>query len=193
VRRELPEHDGEPRPGARVLLLTGRPGVGKTTVVRRVAAALGETGVGGFYSEEIRGGGTRRGFRLATFAGHETAMAGVGFRGPRVGKYGVDVAAVEALVGPALAEHDRLAVYLVDEIGKMECLAPGFVRAMRRLLASPRLVVATVALRGGGLIAEVKARPDAQVWEVTRNNRDAMPQQVLQWLRDRGIGSGPTP
>lgn len=168
---------------ARILLLTGRPGSGKTTVVRRVASALGEREVGGFYTEEIREAGVRRGFRLSTFGGVEAPMAHVEFRGPRVGRYGVDVATIERLAVPALAISDRLRVYLVDEIGRMECLAPGFAAAMHRLLESSKLVVATVALRGGGLIAEAKARADAQIWEVTRESREAMPGRVLGWLR----------
>ncbi|MFZ1060598.1 MAG: nucleoside-triphosphatase, partial [Candidatus Rokuibacteriota bacterium] len=46
-----------------VLLITGNPGSGKTTVIRRVAAALSGRRLGGFYTEEIRVGGERRGFR----------------------------------------------------------------------------------------------------------------------------------
>jgi nucleoside-triphosphatase len=50
----------------RTLLLTGRPGVGKTTVIKKVAEALGDR-AGGFYTEEIRGAeGRRRGFQLVT-------------------------------------------------------------------------------------------------------------------------------
>src|SRR5688500_5463575 len=72
------------------LLLTGRPGVGKTTIVTRVAKGL-ERKPGGFYTEEVRERGERRGFRAVTFAGDARAIADVDFRGtPRVGRYGVD-------------------------------------------------------------------------------------------------------
>jgi len=65
----------------------------------------------------------------------------------------------------------------------MECLSPGFVAAVRKLLDSSAMVVATVALRGDGLIAEVKRRPDSEIWTVTRENRDDLPGRVLAWLR----------
>ncbi len=170
------------RSGARLLLITGNPGVGKTTVIRKVAASLAGRRVGGFYTKEIRAGRERRGFQLVTFDGREWLMAHADIRGPhRLGKYGVDVAAVEAAAS-ALAPG-RAEFYLLDEIGRMECLSPGFVAAVRKLLDSPATVVATVALRGDGLIAEVKQRADSEIWTVTRENRDDLPGRVLAWVR----------
>ena len=112
-------------------------------------------------------------------------MAHIGIRGPaRVGKYGVDLAIVDELAATALAPSPRTLVYLVDEIGKMECLSASFVAAMRRLLAGPTPLIATVAQRGAGLIGEVKARPDVELIQVTRANRDDLPGLVLAWLAD---------
>ncbi len=168
-----------------MLLLTGVPGVGKTTVIRHLAAQLAGRRVGGFYTEEIREGGQRRGFRLRTFDGEARIIAHVDFpKRPRVGKYGVDVSALDGVVGSALAPDATVAVYLVDEIGKMECLSPRFVAALRALLASGQPVVASVALKGGGPIEEVKRRTDVLLWEATRENRDRLPGQVVAWLRD---------
>jgi nucleoside-triphosphatase len=56
----------------------------------------------------------------------------------------------------------------------MECLSPRFVRLVRRLLDSRKILVATVALKGSGLIAEVKRRPDVLLVEVTPNHRDGL-------------------
>ena len=166
-----------------MLLITGSPGSGKTTVIRKVAAALSGRRLGGFYTEEIRVRAERQGFRLVTFDGREGVMAHVEFRGPhRVGKYGVNVSVIDALAESALAVKEGVDVYLVDEIGRMECLSPQFVAGMRALLDSPKRVVAAIAQRGGGFIAEVKQREDAEVWELTRGNRDGLPQRVLAWL-----------
>lgn len=116
------------------MLLTGSPGIGKTTVIRRVAERLNGRRLGGFYTEEIREAGERRGFRLAGFDGTETVIAHVGFpKRYRVGKYGVDVGAIDAAVS-LLAVDAATECYLVDEIGKMECLSERFVEAMRALL-----------------------------------------------------------
>lgn len=168
-----------------VLLLTGTPGVGKTTALKKVAAGLGRRRrLSGFYTEEIRHRGERRGFRAVTFGGRTATMAHVSVRGPaRVGKYGVDVAVVDELARSALAPGGD--VYLIDEIGKMECLSREFVVAMRALLDTGSPVVATVALRGEGLIAEVKRRPDVETWQVTRANRTEIPERVLGWLQNR--------
>ncbi len=165
-----------------ILLITGRPGVGKTTAIRSVAASLSAQRIAGFYTEEIRVSGAREGFRVVTFDGRERVMAHVAFRGPhRVGKYGVDVAVVDEMAGTELVVRDRT-VYLVDEIGKMECLSSNFVAAMRRLLDSAATVVAAIAERGIGFIAEVKQRKDVEEWEVTHANRGEIPQRIVQWL-----------
>lgn len=168
----------------KILLLTGTPGVGKTTVIRKVAAALPDWRLAGFYTEEIRDAGERRGFRILGFDGQERVMAREDFPGPfRVGRYGVDVSAIEALVESALRLDRPVDVYLVDEIGKMECLSGKFIAAMRAVLDSGRPVVATVALRGRGFIEEVKSRPGVPLWQVTRGNRDELPGAVLAWLK----------
>lgn len=167
------------------LLITGTPGVGKTTVIRRVADALKAEGLRGFYTEEIREDGERRGFRLVSFDGAARVIAHEDFpKGPRVGKYGVDVPALDAAV-PLLRPDPNARVYLVDEIGKMECLSERFVAAMRALIAGGAPVVATVGARGGGFMDEVKRDPACELWEVTRANRDALPARVLAWLAER--------
>lgn len=171
----------------RVLLITGMPGVGKTTVLRRVAERLRGVRVGGFYTEELREAGTRTGFRLVDFEANALTFAHVGFSGPRVSRYGVDVAALDARADALLAPRRDVTVYLVDEIGKMECLSPRFVAAMRNLLASGSRVVATVAKKGEGIIAEAKRWPGATLWEVTHDNRDRLPDEVLAWLEATGL------
>jgi nucleoside-triphosphatase len=112
-------------------------------------------------------------------------MAHVAIRSrARVSKYGVDVSVVDDLARAVLAPGGADA-YLVDEVGKMECLSPRFVSSMEDLLDSGPAVVATVALRGTGLIAAVKQRPDAECWQLTLANRDDVPDRALAWLSSR--------
>lgn len=167
------------------LLLTGPPGVGKTTVVRRVARAFAGRRLRGFTTEEVREGGQRVGFRLTTLDGQDLVLAHVALRSAhRIGRYGVDLQALESILGTALGLDPAADAYLVDEIGKMECLSARFVAAMTALLDSRRPVVATVAARGSGLIESVKGRSDAELWAVTPRNRDELPQRILAWLGD---------
>jgi nucleoside-triphosphatase len=171
------------RDKAHILLITGTPGVGKTTVLRRVAEGVGDACLCGFYTEELRERGSRRGFRLVGFDGSQGIIAHVDLpHRQRVGKYGVDVAALDRLAGATLAPRKDCALYLVDEIGKMECLSPGFVAAMGLLLDSDRPVVATIGKKGGGFIEAVKARGDVELVEVTRDNRDTLAADILHWL-----------
>jgi nucleoside-triphosphatase len=173
------------------LLLTGVPGVGKTTVVRRVAEKLRDSQrrIHGFTTEEIRRGGERLGFRIETFDGESAVLAHVSIRSEyRVSRYGVDVAALDRIIGKALALSPRTDVYLIDEIGKMECFSAKFPAAVEELLDAKQPVVATVALRGGGFIEAVKRRADVELRTVTRSNREEMPSRVLEWVRIRGGG-----
>jgi len=175
-------------PPTSTLLLSGVPGVGKTTVLCREAESLGEISLGGFYTEEIREAGARCGFRLVTFSGQEHLLAHTDSpRKFRVGRYGVDVSVLDTLARSVLAESPNTALYLVDEIGKMECLSNPFVVAMRTLLNSDKPLVATIARKGKGFIAETQQRADTVLWEVTRANRDHLPQRVMEWLNLQGV------
>ena len=170
--------------GKNALLLTGPPGVGKTTVVRKVASRFQGTRVRGFVTDEIRVDGERLGFRLETFDGQSAVLARVGLASAhRVGRYGVDLAALDRVVEAVLGLEPPADVYLVDEIGRMECLSPRFVAATAALLASGLPLLATVAARGGGLIESAKRHPGVEVWTVTRENRDGLPGSVLEWIR----------
>ena len=165
------------------LLITGSPGCGKTTIVKKLAAALPDKQIRGFLTSEIRHAGRRVGFALTTIAGDQRLLAHVDFDSRfRVGRYGVDVGALDAIVDEALALDDAAELYLVDEIGKMECFSTKFCTAMRALLNSGRPLVATIGLRGGGFMAEVKARDDVEIWTVTSSNRDEVPHRILRWL-----------
>ena len=165
-----------------VLLLTGVPGIGKTTIIRRVAEHVNKKQVLGFYTEEIRQDGHRQGFRLVSFNGRYKMIAHVTFpKCYQVGKYGVDVDAIDEMSKVLIVPSGRSTLYLIDEIGKMECHSQCFINAVRELLAGEHTIVATIGLIGGGFIAEVKHQVPL-VWEVKRDNRDELPGRVLDWL-----------
>ncbi len=167
------------------LLLSGPPRCGKTTVVWRVAEFLRDLSLAGFYTEEIREQGRRVGFRAVGLNGGEAILAHVSIASPfRVGSYGVDPSALAPLLASELGRApESVDLFVIDEIGKMECFSREFVASVRRLLDGPALVLATVAFKGGGFPAEVRARRDAELFLVTPANRDALPGELAARIR----------
>ena len=89
------------------VLLTGRPGCGKTTLIKCVVNNLPGR-AGGFYTEEIRDGGTRAGFKIVTLDGEEVVFAHVCLQTPEhVGKYGLDLSVLETVGVEAVREAVR--------------------------------------------------------------------------------------
>jgi nucleoside-triphosphatase len=74
----------------RNFLVTGIPGVGKTTLIRNVCKRLASSHPEGFYTEEIRESGVREGFALVSLDGKRSVLSQVNVKSRhRVGKYGV--------------------------------------------------------------------------------------------------------
>ncbi len=170
---------------ARTLILMGRPGIGKTTVVKAVVARLGDR-AGGFYTEEILGPGGRQGFRLATLDGLTIVIAHVDFaRASRsqVGRYGVDVSAIDRVgAGAIRAAVEHKPIVIIDEIGKMELFSSPFQSAVLKAVGSSKIVLATAMLDDQPWLAALKSLPNVTVWEVTKPNRTRLVDEVLQWL-----------
>jgi nucleoside-triphosphatase len=131
------------------LLLTGRPGVGKSTLLRSVLDAVAVP-AGGFFTPEVRDAHERRaGFDIATLDGQRAAFARSGVDwGRRFGRYGVDLDALERVGVPAVEAAiaaGRLVV--IDEIGKFELASVAFQRVVLEALRHHRVLFATI-LRG---------------------------------------------
>jgi nucleoside-triphosphatase THEP1 len=120
------------------LLLTGNPGVGKTTLIRAVVERLEGLTCAGFYTEEIRQRGQRTGFRAVTLDGRKAILASLRNHQHTVSKYSVHVEQFDKLVlrylDPVMTPAD---LYVIDEIGKMELLSQQFRTRLIELLAQP--------------------------------------------------------
>lgn len=141
------------------ILLTGRPGCGKTILIRRVIAQLLGP-MDGFYTQEIRSGGRRVGFQILTLDGQRGVLAHVDLRSRyRVSKYRVDLAALDALAVPAIYRGmEESGLVVMDEISPMEILSPHFRQAVLDALESP--VRANAASGWGRMDAPSRVRPD---------------------------------
>ncbi|MHC4801596.1 MAG: nucleoside-triphosphatase [Planctomycetota bacterium] len=175
-----------PVPAANVLL-TGKPGCGKTTLVRRVLEHLGGRRLAGFYTGEIRRGGRRLGFAAIGLNGGSTVLAHVDHDSVnRVGRYGVDLRGFDPLVARELGRRaGDVDLFVIDEIGRMECCSALFVQWTRAVLDGAVPVLATIAVTGGGFMAEVRSRPDVELVTVSAANRAGLAATLADRLTTR--------
>lgn len=169
---------------AKAILLTGRPGCGKTTLIRRVVEQLAVP-AGGFYTREIRKERKRLGFELVTLDGQQGMLAHVGRPGrPRIGKYGVDLSALEG-IGVAAVEEALATgkLVVVDEIGPMELLSARVRKAILRVLDGDYRMLATIALRDSAFTRRIKGRADVTLIEVRPDNRNELSSQIVDMIQ----------
>ncbi len=163
------------------LLLTGNPGVGKTTIIHAILAHLGQIQCAGFYTEESRHQGQRIAFNIVTLDGQRGTLAALGREEPRVGRYTVHVKEFERLALPQIMPDVSPAdLYVIDEIGKMELMSRRFRISLIDLLARPTHLLATIAKKGNGFLEQIKGRNDIELLEVTRETRDRLTREITE-------------
>jgi nucleoside-triphosphatase len=142
--------------------------------------------VGGFTTGELGTGGRREGFVVEAVSGARGVLAHLGLPGPpRVGSYGVDLAAFERVALSTLRAPGPGRVVVVDGLGTMELASAAFCAAVLELVGRDVAVVATVPLARHQLPDALRGRPDVRVVRVTEASRDALPRQ----LRDCLVGA----
>lgn len=163
-----------------VLLLTGNPGVGKTSVLLKVVESLKAEGysVGGMISREVRAQGMRIGFEILDLnSARRGWLAHVNQKnGPQVGRYRVNMKDLEGLGIVAILEAvEKFDVVAIDEIGPMELFSEKFKDAVRKAVEGRKLVVGVVHWKARNkLIDDVKKREDTKLYIVTYENRNSL-------------------
>lgn len=177
------------------ILVTGLPGSGKTTLVRKVANLLQSKGlsVNGFVTEEIRGGAERTGFQVVSIpdgkTGHLATVEHSSETGGNVyvGKYQVCQKEFEAIAIPILNELAQSSgpkrVAVIDEIGKMETSSSRFSSQVLEIFDRSNLrILATIPVAKGRplvVVEKLRCRPDVKIFTVTRNNRDTLVDEIV--------------
>jgi len=167
-----------------VYLLTGRPGTGKTSLIKQAVAGLGDK-VGGFYTEEIRTQGLRKGFRLVTLDGQDAILAHIDIHSPyQVSKYGGDIDSLDRVGVSALRRAaQQCDIVVVDEIGKMELFSANFREVILQIIDSGKRVLGTIMLNANPWADAIKQKPQVNLITVTRTNNHQVLEGLLHWLR----------
>ena len=168
------------------ILVHGRPGVGKTTLIKKILGRLKDKAEG-FYTEEIKEVGKRLGFRIKTLDGKQAILGHVNFKSPnQVGKYGVNLEEFERVALPplekALTEGNMV---VIDEIGKMELFSGRFQNLVKKILDSSAPVLATIGKSAHPFISKVLKRSDIYRVEITPANRDDLVSKLTRLIETK--------
>jgi nucleoside-triphosphatase len=165
----------------RNILITGLPGVGKTTLIKKISEELQSFHPGGFYTEEIEEEGIRKGFELISLNGRNGLLSHIDIKTSyRVGKYRVDIESFDDFLISIPFFDPSTGLIIIDEIGRMECLSEKFKKILKEILDSEKLVIATIALKGSRYIEEIKKRKDTKLFEITETKRNILLAEILR-------------
>jgi nucleoside-triphosphatase len=164
--------------------LTGRPRIGKTSIILEVIRILQEAGyqVGGMISNEQLENRSRVGFVVRDIATEETGLLAHVDQpeGPKVGKYKVDLKGLNSVGVKSLVDAINISdVIVVDEIGPMELYSASFKEAVLESMQCGKPVLGTIHYRSKSpFILDIRGREDVEIIEVTMENREHIAEEL---------------
>jgi nucleoside-triphosphatase len=161
-------------------LLTGLPGVGKTTLLIEIIKEL-NLEADGFCTSEIRKGKERIGFEVVSLDGKKGILAHKDFKSKfKVSRYGVNIEDLDRIGTEAILKAIKEnKVCIIDEIGLMEMKSEKFKKAVETALNSPILILGTITLKSNPFCDKIKQRKDTKVFYLTRENREKVKKEIL--------------
>ncbi|MFH1379570.1 MAG: nucleoside-triphosphatase [bacterium] len=165
------------------VFIAGSVGVGKTTLIKELMLQHKDV-VGGFYTDEIKDDGRRRGFKIVSLDGREGLFSSKGMKtAHKYGKYGVDLSVLEAIGVSAMLDalaHKKIVV--VDEIGSMEILSKKFHETLMKCLLSDIYVLATMRVKSQPFSDDIKQLADKKIFVLNRENFADIKNQIRDWI-----------
>ncbi|MEM2025741.1 MAG: NTPase [Desulfurococcaceae archaeon] len=168
------------------VVITGRPGVGKSTIFKSLVFALKEKGykVGGIIAPEHRENNVRVGFKVVDLlTGEEAWLARRNWASSvRVGVYGVLMHEADELVRKALTGAlSGAEIVAVDEVGPMELKLPSFKPLLLRVLEAdkPAIFVVHINMSDSDILSRLKG---AKKIVLTLDNREYYTKALLSDL-----------
>jgi len=165
------------------IFISGKPGCGKTSLIIEIIKEL-NLDAGGFYTSEIREGGTRKGFKIITLDGQEGILAHVNVESPyQVSKYKVNIKDLEEIgVNSILKALKKNKIAVLDEIGKMELFSAKFKKAVEAALNSKNKVLGTIKLTPDSFTSKIENRLDTKIFYLTKENREKIKKEIIRLL-----------
>lgn len=174
--------------------ITGKPRIGKSTIIKEVIMRLKAEGiaVGGMLTSDIHERGRRIGFSVEDIStGEKGILAHVQLQesGPKVGKYTVNLTDLDAIgahsINNALTRSEPR-IIIVDEIGPMELKSRRFIEAVEKAMKSDKHLIVSVHQRSAHeLVRHIKST--FEILEVVEENRDELAAVIMDKLNGMHI------
>ncbi len=165
------------------IFITGKSGVGKTTLVKHIINLYGEF-TGGFYTQEVRENKRRLGFDIISLSGEKGMLARSDYRSKfRIGRYGINLADLERVGLKALDEAVKnKQLIVIDEIGKMELFSQSFKEKVIEVINSSKKILAVITLSKDEFVESLKLYPGFRIFELNRTNFDDVLKEIIKIL-----------
>jgi nucleoside-triphosphatase len=165
---------------AKNVFIAGAPGIGKTSLISRLYRDLTPLVIRGFYKEAIQEYRILKGFRVASFNFQELILAHIHIVGPdRIGEFGLNLDGFNDLITTQLTPDPKVELFLVDEIGLMECTSLQFCHMILKIINSNIPLIATLASHDVLKVLNIKDRKDIAILNMTYKNRDSIWKNVM--------------
>jgi nucleoside-triphosphatase THEP1 len=163
------------------IFLRGKPGIGKTTVIINLINKLPKEFIKGFFTQEVRISNKRIGFDVIDLNANKAILARINISTPyKVGNYCVDIESFEKIAIPSLIPMKSTKLFIIDEIGKMECYSKVFLDNLIKLFDSDYSILATIPIYYLPIIEKINSVYKPEIIEVTISNRNYIVSKLVE-------------